>query len=268
MSEATAFAGSVPKTYHAHLVPLIFEDYARDLVARLGPCGGQRILELACGTGVVTREIARAMPSDATLIATDINEAMIEVARPYVGADARVKFQKVDACELPFADASFDAIVCQYGVMFFPDRVKAMREARRVLVPGGRYLFNVWDSLEHNPIPRAVHETVAAIFPENPPMFLAKMPYGWSDRGEIERVVRAGGFANCTIETVGFPCVAPTAEDAARGFIEGTPLLAGLAERGVKDPVEQRRAATKVLAEKFGERPCRSTKRAVVVVAS
>ncbi len=268
MSGASAFVGSIPRTYHEFLVPLIFEAYARDLTARLRPVEGQRILELACGTGVVTRHLARAMPPAARLTATDLNEPMIDVARPYVGSDARVTYQKADACELPFPDRSFDAIACQYGVMFFPDKVRAMREARRVLAPGGRYVFNVWDSLEHNPIARAVHEAVAAMFTDNPPMFLAKAPYGWSDRAEIERVVRAGGFSTCAIETLEFPCVAPTAEDAAQGYVEGTPLLPALLERGVKDPAPYRRAAAKALAAKFGAAPCRSTMRALVVIAS
>lgn len=268
MSATSAFTGSVPKTYHAHLVPLIFEDYARDIVARLGPRTSDRILELACGTGIVTRHLVRAMPAGASLTATDLNEPMIEIARPYVGADARVTFQKANACELRFADRSFDALVCQYGVMFFPDKVRAMQEARRVLVPGGRYLFNVWDSLEHNPIPRIVHETIASMFPENPPHFLGQVPYGWFDRKEIERVVLAGGFARCDIESVGFPCVAATAEEAARGFIEGTPLLAALQERGIKDAAPCREAATKALADRFGDRPCRSVMRALVVTAS
>jgi ubiquinone/menaquinone biosynthesis C-methylase UbiE len=264
MSSASAFTGSVPKTYHTFLGPMIFEDYARDMSRRLAVRDGARVLELACGTGIVTREIAAAMPAGATLLATDLNAAMLEVARTHMAGDGRVMYQAVDACELPFADRSFDVIACQYGVMFFPDKVKAMQEARRVLVPGGRYVFSVWDALEHNPIPRAVHETLAAMFPADPPLFLAKTPYGWSDRAEIQRVVRAGGFQECTIETVGFPCAAATSEDAARAWCEGTPLLAALSERGVSDPAPVRRAVAKVLAERFGERPCRSIMRAVV----
>lgn len=264
----TAFTGSVPRTYHQFLGPLIFEDYARDLTARLKPAAASRILELACGTGIVTRRIAEAMPPGASLAATDLNDAMLDVARETVGADPRITYQRVDACSIPFADRSFDLIACQYGVMFFPDKVKAMREARRVLAPGGRYIFNVWDSLAHNPIPRITQEVVAAAFPANPPMFLAQTPYAWFDRAEIERVVRAGGFAHVTLETVEFPSVAPTAEDAARGFIEGTPLYFGLQERGITDIAPIRAAAAKALAAKFGERPCRATMRAVVVTAS
>jgi ubiquinone/menaquinone biosynthesis C-methylase UbiE len=265
MSSPTAFTGSVPKTYHQYLGPLIFEDYAKDLARRLALKPGEGALELACGTGIVTRELAK---SGARLTATDLNAAMLDVAKAQVGASPNVAFQVADACALPFADGSFDAIACQYGVMFFPDKVKAMREARRVLKPGGRYAFNVWDSLEHNPIPKAVHEALAAMYPVNPPTFLGATPYAWFDRTEIERVVRAGGFERCQIETVAFPSVAPSAEDAARGFVEGTPILGALTEKGVSDFAPVRREIAKALAAKFGDKPCRSTIRAVVVMAS
>ncbi len=268
MSSPAAFTGSVPKTYHTYLGPLIFEDYARDMARRLGVRPGERVLELACGTGIATREIAGAVAKGGgTLLATDLNQAMLDVARAAVGDGAGVEYQAVDACALPFGDRSFDVLACQYGVMFFPDKMKAMREARRVLSPGGRYVFSVWDSLEHNPIARVVHETVAAMYPANPPGFLGGTPYAWFDRKAIERVVRAGGFERCEIETVRFPCVAPSAEDAARAFVEGTPLLGQLTERGVKDPAPVRMAVAKELGSRFGERPCKATMRAVVVKA-
>ncbi|MEK6702966.1 MAG: class I SAM-dependent methyltransferase [Planctomycetota bacterium] len=267
MSSPVAFTGSVPRTYHTYLGPMIFDDYAHDMARRLAVREGERVLELACGTGIVTREIVKTLPKSAKLLATDLNQAMLDVAKVEVADDYRVTYQAVDACELPFGDGSFEAIACQYGVMFFPDKVKAMAAAKRVLAPGGRYIFNVWDSLEHNPIPRAVHETLAAMFPVNPIPFLAKTPYGYSDRAEIERVVQAGGFGKCMTETVGFPCTAPTAQDAAKAWCEGTPILAALAERGVSDPTPVRQAVAKVLGEKFGERPCKSTMRAVVVTA-
>lgn len=266
------FSGSVPKTYHELLGPLIFDAYARDMAARIAPLlkanPSARVLELACGTGIVTECIAQALPSGASLIATDISEPMLGQARATFRGAPGVTFQTADACALPFTDRAFDILACQCGVMFFPDKVKAMQEARRVLSPGGTYIFNVWDSLEHNPISRTVHETLASLLPDNPIPFLAKMPYGYSDRAEIERVTRAGGFANVRIETVEFPCSAPSAADAARAWVEGTPVLAALHERGIADPGPFRVAAEKAIATKFGERPCRSTMRAIVVAAS
>ena len=263
-----AFVGSIPRIYHQYLGPLIFEDYAKDLAARLQPKPNDRILELACGTGIVTSKIADALPAGATLVATDLNEAMLDVSREFVGANPRVTFRQADACRIPFPDQSFDAIACQYGVMFFPDKVLAMREARRVLKPGGKYVFNVWDSLEHNPIAGAANKVLGSLFPDNPPTFLAKTPYAWYDRAEIEKTVRAGGFSNFAVETVEFPCVAPSAEDASRGFLEGTPVFVALGERGVTDLTPVREAVTSAIAKQFGPRPCRSTMRAIVVTAS
>lgn len=270
MSNPAAFTGSVPKSYHEYLVPLIFERYAEDMVGRLKEARPGRVLELACGTGVVTRRLVEAMPQS-TIVATDLNPGMLDVAkgdrRVELMPPGSVEFQVVNACSLPYEDGSFDAIACQYGVMFFPDKVASMREARRVLKPGGVYVFNVWDSLEHNPVSRVAHETVAGLFPANPPDFLARAPYGWWDRDEIERVVRAGGFAEVTLETVGFDCVAPTAEHAARGLVEGTPLWPALTERGVTNPEPVRRAVARAIGERFGDAPCRSRMRAVVVTA-
>lgn len=270
MANPAAFTGSVPRNYHDFLGPLIFEDYARDLAARAGPLGAQRILELACGTGIVTRELVKTLREGASLLATDLNPAMLEVAKSIaggVGSDPRMRFESVDACTLPYGDGAFDLLACQYGVMFFPDKAGSMKEARRVLKPGGRYIFNVWDSLEHNPIPRVVHETLGEMFSANPPQFLSQAPYGWSNRAEIERTVRSGGFTNVTIETVKFPSVGHTAQDVARGWVEGTPLFSALQERGVKDFAPVREAVAKALAERFGAEPCRSTMQALVVTA-
>lgn len=269
MSAAPSFNSSIARTYHDVLGPLIFEAYARDLARRLSPRAGGRVLELACGTGIVTREIAASMPAGTgwSLLATDLNPGMLEVAKGVVPPGAPVTFQVVDACKLPFADREFDTIVCQYGLMFFPDKVGSMREARRVLKPGGRYIFNVWDSLAHNPMARVVHEQLGAIFPDNPPPFMATLPFGWSDRAEIERTVRAGGFEHCELETVSFECQSPTAADAARAWLEGTPNLAALAERGIKDPAPVRERVAAALTAKFGGSPCRSTMQAVVATA-
>ncbi|MGH7244600.1 MAG: class I SAM-dependent methyltransferase [Phycisphaerales bacterium] len=269
MTTAT-FAGSIPQTYHTFLGPLIFDAYARDLATRLKSLAkaNARVLEIACGTGIVTKELLASLPAGGSFIASDLSEPMLTLGRANVVADARLTFQQADACALPFKDKSFDLIACQFGVMFFPDKVKAMQESRRVLTPGGTYLFSIWDSLAANPIPRVEHETIAALFPKDPPQFLAKFPYGYSDRAEIDRVTRAGGFANVKIETAQFPCTAPAAEDAARGFVEGTPILPALQERGVTDIAPVRAAVTKALAEKFGDRPCRSTMSAIVVTAS
>jgi len=268
MASVSAFVGSIPKTYHQHLGPLLFEGYARDMASRLGLREGARLLELACGTGIVTGAVAGSLPPGASLIATDLNEAMLDIARQTVSFHVGVTYRQADACALPFAAGAFDVLFCQFGVMFFPDKALAMREARRVLAPGGRYVFNVWDSLEHNPIPAVVHDAVVRLFPDNPPVFLKVGPYGYFDRAELERVVRAAGFTAFTAEAVELPSVAPTAQDAARGFVEGTPLRVALQERGVTDPAPVRDSAAAALAGRFGDRPCASTMRAIVCTAS
>src|SRR6188508_2038428 len=143
------FAGSIPKLYDTHLVPLIFEPYATDLANRLGSRPLSRVLEIAAGTGVVTRAIAARLPESVAIIATDLNQAMLDQAAA-VGTQRKVEWRQADAMKLPFEDASFDAVVCQFGVMFFPDKPGAFAEARRVLKPGGLFVFNVWDAIEHN----------------------------------------------------------------------------------------------------------------------
>ncbi len=269
MASNVAFVGSVPENYHRYLGPLLFEPYARDMAQRLRARPGTRVLETACGTGIVTRRLTEALPEGATLVATDLNEAMLEVARRHVGAEGQkpVSFQVADAQQLPFADGSFDLMVCQFGVMFFPDKSRGMREARRVLAPGGRFLFSVWDSLERNPMARTLHETLERLFPTNPPDFL-KTPFGWNDRAEIERVLRAAGFRDISIDTVTLMSESPTPMDVARGFTEGNPLGAQLTERGVTDFGPVQRAIAEALGDEYGHAPCRAQRQALVFEAA
>ncbi len=272
MSNPAAFTGSIPDTYHRCLGPLLFEPYAKDLTARLRGVKlppNPHILELACGTGIVTRELLSALPS-AHITATDLNEAMLDIARKQLGpaADPRLRFQQADACKLPFPDRSFDIIICQYGVMFFPDKPGAMREARRVLAPGGRYLFNIWDSLEHNPIAGVIQQSLDELFAPNPSRFLAQVPYGWFDLKTIEDTTRAGGFTAIKHDLLTLPSESPSATDAARGFLEGTPNFLAIRDRGITDFTPLRTTIADRLAGKFGKAPCRSTMRAYVVEAS
>jgi len=160
----SVFTGSIPALYDRHLGPLLFMPYAADLARRLADIKTGSVLETAAGTGIVTQALAAALPPAVELVATDLNQAMIDFAAAKPGMK-RISFRQADATKLPFADASFDAVVCQYGVMFFPDRVAGYREARRVLKPGGRFLFNVWDSLAHNPVTAVVSTAWPPSFP-------------------------------------------------------------------------------------------------------
>ena len=224
----TAFTGSIPALYDRCLGPLLFEPYARDLAERVAAIAPRRILETAAGTGIVTAALVRAAP-DAEIVATDLNPDMLAVAAARIDSPA-VSFQPADAQSLPFADGAFDLVVCQFGAMFFPDRVGAYREARRVLKRGGLFLFNVWDRLDANPASKAVAEAVAALFPDDPPSFLERVPFGYHDPERIERDLVAAGFDDIAIETVGARSRGDPAL-AARGLSAGSPLRAEIEAR-------------------------------------
>jgi SAM-dependent methyltransferase len=257
MSSASdkAFVGSVPRIYAANLVPLIFEDYARDLAARVAERPVSRLLEIAAGTGVVTRALAAVLPAASTIVATDLNQAMLDEAAA-IGISRPVEWRQADATQLPFEDASFDAVVCQFGVMFFPDRPKAFAEAARVLRPGGVFIFNVWDRLEENEFADVVSAAVASLFPDDPPRFLPRTPYGYHDRAVIERDLRSGGFTAAPVfATVAVRSRAESARIPAVGFCEGSPLRAEIEARSPGGLSAVTDAATAAIARRFGTGP-------------
>lgn len=244
------FAGSIPKGYDGLLVPLLFAPYAADIAKRAKGFGAHDILETAAGTGVVTEALHRALP-DARIVATDLNPAMLEVAAERLQSD-NVHYQAVDAQDLPFDDDSFDLVVCQFGVMFYPDKVAGNREAFRVLRPGGRYLLVIWDALDKNAASKAIHDAVAAEFPGDPPSFLARIPFGYSDLEMITADLTAAGFDDIELETIGHRSRSPAARDAAIGMCQGSPLRSEIEAR---DPAALDRAtaaAAKALAEFVG----------------
>jgi ubiquinone/menaquinone biosynthesis C-methylase UbiE len=200
MNSDTAFAGSIPALYDRCLGPLLFEPYAADLAERVRALAPDDILETAAGTGIVTQTVAEAVPK-ARIVATDLNADMLAVARPKF-PNAQVSFEVADAQSLPFGDGSFDAVICQFGAMFFPDRIGAYREARRVLRPGGTLLMNVWDSLERNEVSHRLAQAVARLFPDDPPTFLQRVPFGYHDPARVEQDVRAAGFTDVAVERI------------------------------------------------------------------
>src|SRR5260221_7480442 len=187
------FAGSIPTLYDTHLVPLIFEPYAADLARRLSSRRLSRVLEVAAGTGVVTRSMVSALPETVSIVATDLNQAMLDRAAA-VGTKRAVEWRQADAMRLPFPDGTFDAVVCQFGVMFLPDKPAAFSEARRVLRPGGVFIFNVWDRIKENEFADTVTTALESLFPKDPPRFLVRTPHGYHDRPTIERDLANGGF--------------------------------------------------------------------------
>jgi ubiquinone/menaquinone biosynthesis C-methylase UbiE len=224
------FTGSVPANYERYLVPLLFRPYAEDLAARAKALQPLRILETAAGTGVVTAALAEALPH-AEIVATDLNQAMLDVAATRANS-GNVSFQQADALDLPFGDGEFDLVVCQFGVMFYPDKVRGGAEARRVLRDGGHYLLAIWDRIERNELSHLAHETMERQFPDNPPMFMKRGPFSYYDRDSIEADLRAAGFAGVTIETIELQSRSGSAEDAARGLTYGSPMGIELEDYG------------------------------------
>jgi SAM-dependent methyltransferase len=261
------FEGSIPETYDRYLGPLLFEPYARDLAARLADLAPARVLETAAGTGVATRALARALPAGAAIVATDLSRPMLDLAAARLET-AEVTWQQADALALPFADGAFDAVACQFGAMYFPDRAAAHREARRVLRRGGRFVLSVWDRLERNELAHVVDEAVAARFPDDPPRFLARVPYGYHDADAIIDELRAAGFVEVAVETVPRRGRAPSPRHAAVGLCQGTPLRAEIEARapgrlgGVTDE------AARAVAARFGDGPVDSGMQAHVIVAT
>jgi len=216
--------GSIPELYDTYLVPMIFEEFADDLAGRVAALAPENVLETAAGSGVVTRALAARLPPSAHYVVTDLNQPMIDHAQRQQGPDNRIKWQQADALSLPFADASFDLVLCQFGVMFFPDKVAGYREARRVLKPGGRFLFSVWDHIGVNEFADVVTQTATAVFPEDPPQFMARTPHGYHDLGEIRKHLADAGFADPSISTITKSSPAPSPRHAAVAYCEGTPL--------------------------------------------
>jgi len=223
-----AFDHSTPELYNRYMGPLLFEPYAKLVAERVALLQPARILETAAGTGVVTRAVHEAVPQ-AQIVATDINPAMLEFAAQRVRSE-RVAFEHADAQDLPFADGSFDLVLCQFGMMFFPDKVRANREARRVLNSGGRYLLLSFDRVELNPVPKAAGNTVAAMFPDDPPLYMERGPFSYADPALIKHDLLAAGFTDIELETVALSSRV-NARDAAQGMVLGSPFRAEIERR-------------------------------------
>lgn len=247
-STDAAFAGSIPGLYDRHLGPFLFDPYAKEVARRAAQLKPAWILETAAGTGIVTAALAQAIPS-AHIVATDLNDAMLDVARARMTSE-NVRFEPADAQDLPFEEGSFDLVVCQFGVMFYPDKVRGNAEARRVLRDGGRYIAVVWDRLDNNPASLIVHETVAALYPDDPPGFLARTPFGYADPAAIEHDLLQAGFTDIEFETVQLDSLPRTTKyDAAAGLVLGSPLRGEIEQRGASGLQRAVEAAERALEQ-------------------
>lgn len=260
------FGDSVARLYESHLVPMLFEPYAEDLARRVASVAPAELLELAAGTGAVTRRLAATLPEGVPIVATDLNPPMLDQGIA-LGTSRPVEWRQADAMELPFEDGSFDAVVCQFGVMFFPDKPKAFAEAKRVLRPGGTLLFSVWDRIEENPLPGTVLEALAELFPVDSPRFMARTPHGYHDLEVLRRDLAGGGFgAPPRIDKVTLTSRAESPRIAAVAFCQGTPVRN---EIETLDPTKLEEATghvERVLARRYGSGAIETPMQAFVVV--
>ncbi len=261
------FAGSIPKFYDTLMVPLIFEAYAADMAELVAASSPGSVLETAAGSGVVTRALAPRLGAGARYVVTDLNQPMLDYAATRQGADSRIEWRQADALDLPFGDASFDVVCCQFGAMFFPDRSAGYTEARRVLKPGGRFVFSVWDRIEENAFADDVTNAVATVFPDDPPRFLARTPHGYHDVALIRADLTRAGFTNIQIETREKTSRAPSARDVAIAYCQGTPLRNEIEARdaGLLELATDRAAAA--MERRHGKGPVAGKIQAHVIVA-
>jgi ubiquinone/menaquinone biosynthesis C-methylase UbiE len=262
-----AFFGPIPQIYDRLLVPMIFEPYARDLAQRIKSHAPRDILETAAGTGVVTGALASVLPEAVSITATDLNEPMLAQAKTHLAGKPQIKWQQADALALPFGDASFDTVACQFGVMFFPDRIKGYSEARRVLKPGGRFFFNVWNKIEENDFANVVHRALQQVFPNEPPQFMARTPHGYHDAGRIRAELTEAGFSDVAIEAVEHRSRANSAKDPAIAFCQGTPMRGEIEARGAPGLEVATQQSAEALARHFGDGTIEGRIRALVISA-
>jgi len=225
MSDQTSnFVGGIPEHYDRGMGPIVFAGFADDIARRVAPFAPMRVLEIAAGTGIVTRRLRNLLSAGAQLTATDLNPPMLEVAGTKFAPDEQVELRPADATELSFADGAFDAVACQFGVMFFPDKEKSYSEVHRVLSPGGRYVFSVWDAHRHNPLGRLVHETISGFFPADPPQFY-QVPFGYHRIDPIKDSLTDAEFTGLRIAVIRLESQIPDAAAFARGLIFGNPVI-------------------------------------------
>jgi ubiquinone/menaquinone biosynthesis C-methylase UbiE len=265
MTSDKAFAGGIPEIYDSVLVPLIFEPYAVDVARRIAQVDPTSVLEVAAGTGAVTRELVSQLGSDSEITATDLNQPMLDVAQRRIPA-RNVTWKQADAMQLPFTSDRFDVVVCQFGAMFFPDRVQAFSEARRVLRPGGSFVFSVWDRIEGNEFAFVVEEMVANIFTPDPPRFMSRTPHGYCDMSKIQQDLHDAGFeAAPKFETVTKISKASAARMAAIAYCQGTPLRNEIEARDASRLAEVTDAAERALARRFGSGAIEGKIQAIVI---
>ncbi|WP_120501467.1 class I SAM-dependent methyltransferase [Roseovarius sp. EL26] len=261
------FEGSIPEIYDAYLVPLIFEEFAVEMADQVAKAAPREVLETAAGSGVVTRALAPILSGDARYLVTDLNSPMLDRAQQQQPPDERITWQRADALDLPFENNRFDVVCCQFGAMFFPDKVSGFAEARRVLKPGGYFVFSVWDQIKHNEFADHVTQAAGELFADDPPVFLARTPHGYFDLTEIVGHLKSADFTQAEIRTITLQSVAKTARDPAVAYCQGTPLRNEILDR---DPEALERVtdhAAARLKAVYGSGPISGKIRGYVIIA-
>ena len=267
MSADSAFTDSIPDIYDEHLVPLIFEHYAHDLARRARSLDPREVLEVAAGSGVVSRAVAAVLDPAARYVVTDLHPGMLKRAESMEVDEGRIVWRAADAMDLPFDDDSVDLVLCQFGAMFFPDRVRAYKEARRVLRGDGAFVFNMWDRIEENDFAYEVTRGLADMFRDDPPMFLRRTPHGHYDTAIYLSELAAAGFEHVTVEPVGAVSTAPNPAIPAIAYCQGTPLRNEIEARNPLGLEEATTQAADAIRERFGDRSLESRIRAFVITA-
>ncbi|HSW97085.1 MAG TPA: methyltransferase domain-containing protein [Candidatus Saccharimonadales bacterium] len=259
------FVDVIPQIYEKYLVPLIFEQYAHDLINRLRKYSPTRVLEIAAGTGVVTRLLASELSENVSIVATDLNQAMLDEGIKK-GTSRPIEWRQADGMQLPFEQESFDAVVCQFGAMFLPDKVKFYQEVQRVLTPQGVFIFTVWDRVEANTYAAITQQTLNTLFPNDPPSFLSRVPYGYSDKNEIKKQLGKAGFKKIHSETVTKQTHATSAHIPAYSYTQGVPVRNEIVARGMSlnDATD---AVEKAMIKHFGHGEIHTTIQAIVITA-
>lgn len=261
------FTGSIPQLYNQLMVPMLFDSYAADLAARLASLHPTAVLETAAGSGALTRAMAARLPAAARITATDLNQPMLDVAASLSANDPRISWLACDATVLPFTDASFDAVVCQFGVMFFPDKPKGFAEAARVLRKGGSFLFNVWDRIAANDFIATATDVLADRFPDDPPTFMARVPHGHFNTKLLSDQLLAAGFARVDVEAITHTSTVATPMDAAMAYCQGSPLRNEILARDPDGLVATTQAVASALQVRFGNGPISGKIRAFMLTA-
>ncbi len=264
-TDNAAFIGTIPQNYDRYLGPLLFEPYAKDMVGRIDTASVNAVLEIACGTGRVTRHLKASLSPTVRIVATDLNADMLTVARA-ANPGNNIQWQLADAQDLPFDDAGFDIVACQFGFMFVPNKAKAFAEAWRVLKPGGCLLFNTWDKMENNELIHVTNPVIVSYFPTDPPTFY-QIPFSFHDEKLIRSLLDQAGFYQIELALVKKEATSTSAKEAAIGLVEGNPVYGFICERDASMVGVIRCHIEKAIADKFGDYPLKSSMQAWVCKA-